>query len=159
MRRAAAVLAVAGLFATTGCDNGSDDAAGTVTEQTTTTAKVPDARRDYVEAADAVCREVIEEKVGDGGISADPNDPDAFAAFVDEIAAPALREMAAQLRELDPPPDTDIETARGIVDDIEAAADQLVEKAERAADDPRGLLLNDVTKRARSFGLLVCPLG
>lgn len=159
MRRAAAVLAVAGLLVAAGCSDGSDDAAGTITEQTTTTAKVPDERRDYVDAADAICREVIDERVGDDGISADPNDADEFRAFVEGVAAPALREMADRLRELDPPPEADVAAARVIVDDSEAAADQLLDEPQLAAQDPRALLLNDVTERARRFGLLVCPLG
>lgn len=159
MRRAAAVLAVAGLLVAAGCSDASDDAAGTITEQTTTTAKVPDARRDYVEAADAVCREAIDERVGDEGIAADPNDPDEFSAFVEGVAVPALRAMAERLRTLDPPPDADVADARAIVDDIEAAAAQLLDEPQLAAQDPGGLLLNDVTERARRFGLLVCPLG
>lgn len=160
MPRAATCLAVAALLLAAGCGQGSEKKSGRVVEATTTTADVPDARRDYVEAADDACRAVAERLAGeDGTFGGAADGPEELVRFAREVAGPALAEIAQRLRDLDPPPDADRDEASAIIDGIEAAGRQFVDDPQLAVRDPNRSNLDGVTARARRFGMLVCPLG
>lgn len=158
-----AVIAVIGLaLGATAC---GDDA-----EQIT--------KPELIEQADAICQEVQDEL--DPVFEAlwaeyddlDWDDPEgqdtAFVALAETLAmaAPAMHDMADDLRDLGAP-EGDQELIAQLLDDLDAAVDEFVAQADAAvAGDPAARAYFDgeggdaamdlVNRRARDYGLQVC---
>ena len=131
---------------------------------------------EFIAQADAICAaataelDEMSEPVWASLEGLDDDDPASeeviYAAFVElmDQGAPILREQLADLRDLNPPRQ-DRELIETLIDDQEAAIDYFVEIVEGAANgDPAAREamnsdedpFDDVDRRARAYGLLVC---
>ncbi|HEX6116527.1 MAG TPA: hypothetical protein VFY99_05460 [Solirubrobacterales bacterium] len=160
-----AVVLTTGLVAA-GC--GDDDDETTTSSTTTTTegtsgatgatgAEVSEERAALIEEADAICEQ------GDKEIDAEAQEvfgnsnqePPASEqeAFVEDTVVPNIQDQLDQLSELDPP-EEDAEEFQGIIDDAQAALDEVADDPSviGSGDDP----FTEVNRRAQEFGLTAC---
>jgi hypothetical protein len=128
---------------------------------------------EFIEQADAVCQQasdevepIFEEFWTDFEDQDDPADDDemftGYAALMAELA-PMWEEQTDELRELEPPSE-DVEEIDALLDDFEAAVDEVSEVSTAAAAgdaEARAAMdgenpMEDVNHRARVYGLTVC---
>lgn len=136
-------------------------------------------KEDLIEQADAICQETNDEldplwdEWWTSFEEVDVDDPanqdlvfTSFDTLMDELV-PVWEEQVDQLRDL-APPEADEQLIEDLLDDLDAAVDEMDEIIDAAAEgDPaaRAKLDNDedpmtdVDARAREYGMLVCGSG
>jgi hypothetical protein len=169
-RIAALALAVLALgLVAAGCGGDDDETTSSTTSSTTTTgtsgasgasgaADVSPERAALIKEADAIC------KAGDDEIDAaaqelygdqQPSQADQ-EKFIEDTVVPNIQDQLDQLAQLDPP-EADAEEFQGIIDDAQAALDEIANDPaayieSEGADSP----FEDVNQRAQAFGLSSC---